>query len=199
MPSSIIKEQNEDLEDIGLLSSTNADLKTFQNYLDTGKLNLGLFANVGNAIRNRIGGTAATEESQKYQDLTTNLEKMKNASLRLNKGVQTEGDAQRAWKELFDNVTDNVFVSHKLHEIINMNERAAKIKKLNINSTREEYGKDAMDFSNYENQKSSIPDEEIRSATPKSNNKSVDFATQYSNMPSGTVYTAPDGTTRRKP
>lgn len=40
--------------------------------------------------------------------------------------------------------------------------------------------------------------EEIQSALPESAKQNDDFAAQFAKMPSGTVYTAPDGTVRRK-
>lgn len=67
---------------------------------ETGKaqLELGPLANAYNKSRNFFG--KSTPESQRYQELQATVTQIRNESLRLNKGVQTEGDAIRAAEEL---------------------------------------------------------------------------------------------------
>lgn len=67
---------------------------------ETGKapLELGPLKNAYNSSRNLFG--RSTPESLRYQELEESKTRFVNESLRLNKGVQTEGDAQRAAKEL---------------------------------------------------------------------------------------------------
>jgi len=72
-------------------------------------------------------------EGRKYVNMVADLQKMRNASLRLNKGVQTEGDAQRAWDELFSNLTDGKLITERLAQIRRLDaiSRASKIEQIN--------------------------------------------------------------------
>ncbi|MNY53581.1 hypothetical protein D3C86_1893470 [compost metagenome] len=79
------------------------------------------------------------------------LEKLRNDSLRLNKGVQTEGDAQRAWNELLANINDPKLVEQRLGEILAINQRAGELRGLSNDSMRANFGHDPMDYSQYLN------------------------------------------------
>ena len=69
--------------------------------------------------------------------------------MRLNKGTQTEGDADRALKEILSNKTDEKIVITRLKEIQRINERAIKNRKRAINRRRKNEGVDVFDFSTY--------------------------------------------------
>lgn len=56
------------------------------------------------------------------------MERLRNESLRLNAGVQTEGDAQRAWNELFGNLNDESVVKAQLQRIQQLNNRAIQFR-----------------------------------------------------------------------
>lgn len=154
MPATALKMQNEDLDAIGTVSAINADLGAFKGQLENGKLDLGLFTNMLNSGRNMVG--RSTEESRNYASFKSTLNKLRNDSLRLNKGVQTEGDAVRAWDELIANINDPKVVTQRIDEITKINERAADLRKLNVDNTRANYGLDNYDFSKYENQEPAI-------------------------------------------
>lgn len=160
LPSPIVKEQQKLREQIGIASSINADLGDFVKKLEDGTLNLSLIGNISNKARNYLG--LSNDESSNLASFNASLEKVRNDSLRLNSGVQTEGDAQRAWNELFANINDEKVVKDRLKQIQAINQRAIDLKINDINAMRSEYGKEEIDAGQFNvkgaiNQKSSIP------------------------------------------
>lgn len=138
MPATALKMQREETEAIGLAGSINADLGQFQKQLAEGKLQLGPVQNMVSEGRNVIG--QSDENSRNFASFKSSLEKLRNDSLRLNKGVQTEGDAQRAWNEILANINDTALVQQRLGEVMKINERAANIRKMNVDGIRQNYG-----------------------------------------------------------
>lgn len=82
----------------------------------------------------------STPQSQAYAKLKSNFEKMRNDSLRLNKGVQTDGDAQRAWNEILQNMNDKELVKARLTDIKRYNEFALNEKQLQMENFTAEFG-----------------------------------------------------------
>lgn len=154
LPTSALKLQQEELEAIGLASSINADLSGIEQQITEGKLNPSLVGNAIASARNTVG--MSTPESRNVASFKATLEKMRNDSLRLNKGVQTEGDAQRAWNELIANINDKGVVQQRLAEIKKINERAANLRRMNVDAIRGNYGLDPMDVSGFQNQPSAV-------------------------------------------
>lgn len=150
LPAPALKMQQSDLEAIGIASGTQADLGAIEKQIADGKLNFGGLSNLINKGRNAVG--MSTEESRNLSSFKSTLEKLRNDSLRLNAGVQTDGDAQRAWNELFENINDGGVVKQRLAEIKRLNARAVSLRKLNIDNVRANYGMDPLDTSKYENQ-----------------------------------------------
>ncbi|MCY1231709.1 hypothetical protein D9M72_441690 [compost metagenome] len=70
--------------------------------------------------------------------------------------MQTDGDAQRAWNELFQNINDTEVVKQRLSEIKRINERAVDLRKLDIDNVRINYGHDPMDTSAYAKQPAAL-------------------------------------------
>lgn len=145
LPASALKMQQEEIEAIGLASGITADLSALKNQITDGTLKLGPIQNLASKARNYAG--ASNENSQNFASFQATLEKLRNDSLRLNKGVQTEGDAQRAWNELFSNVNDPKVVSKRLDEIQRLNQRAVDLRKLNVDLIRSNFGVTPMDTS----------------------------------------------------
>lgn len=147
MPATALKLQNETLEDLKTANNIDADLGTVIKQLETGQLKLGPLQNKISEGMNWAG--KSDELSRNYGTFKTNLEKMRNDSLRLNKGVQTEGDAVRAWDEILSNMNDTAFVTKRLKEVQTLNQRAADFKKLSIEEIRSNFGADPMDFTQF--------------------------------------------------
>lgn len=154
IPQSIVKVQNELIGDLNMAASSKADLGNIIGAIDSGKLHLGLLENYISKGRQAVG--ISSENSRNYETFKNSLEKLRNDSLRLNKGVQTEGDSQRAWNEIMSNLTDENFVKQRLSEVQNINQRAMDLKVNQIDQVRSEYGHDPLDVSKYINVKPAI-------------------------------------------
>ena len=197
MPTAALKMVQEGVDAIGTASSINADLEAIKTQITSGSLKFGPVGNLANRALNATG--MSTEESRNFGSFQANMEKLRNDSLRLNKGVQTDGDAIRAWNELFANINDTKFVEQRLGEIQRLNERAVQLRKLDIDNVRGNYGHGPMDVSAYEKQPATLnggkPAQQAQpgAVTRVTNNE------DYARLPSGSTYQTPDGKTRRKP
>ncbi|RII84353.1 hypothetical protein [Neopusillimonas maritima] len=154
MPTAALKMQQENLDAIGTAASINADLGSFASQIENGSLDLGFFTNLMSKALNNMG--LSTEESRNLQSFQSTLEKLRNDSLRLNKGVQTDGDAQRAWNELLANINDPLVVQQRLEEIQAINARAVELRSMMNDAMRANYGLQPMSYEQYTNQPSVI-------------------------------------------
>ena len=154
IPASALKMQQEELDAIGTASSMKSDMTSIRNQIDSGQLKLGLISNLAGTAKNKLG--MSDESSRNLASFKATLEKMRNDSLRLNKGVQTEGDAVRAWNELMDNVNDPALVKQRLSEIEAMNDRAVNLRRMNIDTIRQNFGAEPLDTTGFENQPAAV-------------------------------------------
>ena len=146
VPAAIQKAEAEDLQDVQTIGQMNEMLGGFVSQIDEGKLNLGPTQNRVSELRNWAGNS--DPNSRNYASFQAGLEKMRNESLRLNKGVQTEGDAVRAWNEVFANINDPAVVKQRLGEIIGYNSQAAGYKQNQIALRRETNNLPGLDVGN---------------------------------------------------
>ena len=144
LPTTALKMQEDHIDAIGTAKGLDADLGKWDEMITSGKLDLGYFTNPLNYAKTYTG-FGGDEQSRNYSSFRTSLEKMRNDSLRLNKGIQTEGDAQRIWKELIDGISDEEYVSQRLKELQAVNKRAVMLRKYQIDTIRNNYGKESMD------------------------------------------------------
>lgn len=154
LPIGAVKMQQDHLEAIGAGASLAADLEAVAAQIANGGLDLGPMNNTINRGRNFLG--LSSEQSRNFASLEANLERLRNESLRLNKGVQTEGDAQRAWNELFRNLNDNRVVLKRLNEIININRRAVDLRKNELDVVRANYGRGPLQTRNVEGVRTAV-------------------------------------------
>lgn len=154
MPTAALKMQQAELDAIGIASGIQADLGAVEKQIKDGKLDFGPVNNLIDKGRNVAG--MSNEASRNKASFKSTLEKLRNDSLRLNTGVQTDGDAQRAWSELFENINDRGVVEQRLAEIKKLNARAVKLRKMNVDGIRANYGRDPADTSGYEKQEAAI-------------------------------------------
>lgn len=145
LPATVQKFEEEDMAAINTASGINSRLGPTRQRLDNGQLNLGPIANLVSEGRNWAG--MSDQNSRKYASFRADLEKMRNDSLRLNKGVQTEGDAQRAWNEVFKNMNDEKLVSQRLSEIEQINNEAIRFRETALNTRRRGFGVPELDTS----------------------------------------------------
>jgi hypothetical protein len=108
----------------------------------TGNLKIGLTGLAEGKFGEYFGTGEVEEARQKFERFKT---KLINDSLRLNKGIQTEGDAQRAAKELGDASTTKSAYAAML-DLMRINETAKRMKEQSINSRRERYRLSPLDL-----------------------------------------------------
>jgi hypothetical protein len=191
LPHQALKLQQEELDAIGTGSSIKKDIDSIAGQVERGEINPSLVNNAEAWIRDKTN--TSTSESRNFLSFKATLEKLRNDSLRLNKGVQTEGDSQRAWDELLANVTDKEYVKKRLKEISDINDRAVSLRKMNVDVIRNNYGVEPLDVSGYQN---------VPAAVGKGDQglpKKVASDADYSALPSGAIFIDPQGNQRRKP
>lgn len=147
LPATAINLQKDSLDLIQGATQINANLTRYEDQISKGTLNLNPINNVLSAGANMVG--ASTPASRNYASFKSGLEKLRNDSLRLNKGVQTEGDAQRAWNELIANINDEGVVRQRLAEIKKLNEQAASYHADVVAQLREDSGLPPIDVSRF--------------------------------------------------
>lgn len=150
LPVTMQKAEDADLEAVDLARNISDDLSAQAKALESGAFGVGPVDKAGYAVASALG--LGGDETSAYNSYRATLEKMRNDSLRLNKGVQTEGDAQRAWNELFSAVgsNDTGTVKKRLLEIDEINARAAKEAQRRIDIRRKRNGTDAFDWEAYQ-------------------------------------------------
>lgn len=129
--------QKEEDDDIGVVQAArgmNGVLDRTAGQVESGALKLGPMQSLTAPVKNFLG--MSDESSRNYASFRANLEKIRNDSLKLNKGQQTEGDATRAWNELLANINDRELVKQRLAEIASLNERALADRKQIVQNRR---------------------------------------------------------------
>lgn len=119
-------------QEIAGLDNIDSELGRFDRMIASGQLQLGPVSNAVGGLRNAVG--ASSENSRNLAEFRSTLERVRNDSLRLNSGVQTEGDAQRAWNELVSNINDPAVVRQQLRRIQGINERARRFRQQRIDA-----------------------------------------------------------------
>jgi hypothetical protein len=150
MPVAAVKEQNDIIDQIGAMRTANKMIDDTTSMIDSGALNLGLGQNLMNSARNYIG--AGNEESAHLAGFKSNLESMRNAILLLHKGVQTEGDAQRAMNQIISNINDEKTVKAQLERLKGLNAQAEQIKMSQLGGLRSNFGKGSIDIPDFSGQ-----------------------------------------------
>ena len=107
------------------------------------------------------------------------IKQLRNDSLRLNTGVQTEGDANRAWDELVNNLNDPELVNQRLSEIRAINRQAAEFHKERANQAREDSGSEPLTYDKFTVEKptygsgAAVGGDEQTATNPKTGEKIV--------------------------
>lgn len=138
LPSAALKAEEEDVAALSTASSLNNMLGGYIKQIDEGALNFGPVQNL--ASQGALFAGIASPKDRNFASFRAGLERLRNESLRLNTGVQTDGDAQRAWNELIGNLNDEGFVRQRLAEIQGYNQRALQERKARLESRRAQYG-----------------------------------------------------------
>ncbi|GKS05631.1 hypothetical protein PSTH1771_11465 [Pseudomonas syringae pv. theae] len=207
LPAALQKLEDADVEAVGVTKTMNGALDKISSQISDGTLQLGVLDNISSTVRNAVGGS--DEVSANYSSMLSTMEKLRNESLRLNKGTQTEGDADRAWNELFTNIRDPKIVQQRIKEINGYNNQAAALRGATINNRRANQGLDSLDVDGLLNgalQAASPsgaqaqPQQQAASSSPAQGAVyTITTDDQYARLPSGADYIDPQGNHRRKP
>jgi len=141
------KAEEDDIFALETSKNINKDVDKFDQLITDKKLEFGVIDTLGDFTLGLIGRQGEEEiNSSKFKSF---ISKLRNDSLRLNKGVQTEGDAQRVMDELFDAFDSNneKVIQEKLREIKIINERAIELRKRQIKNRRQSQNVKDFDFS----------------------------------------------------
>lgn len=141
------KAEEDDIFALETSKNINKDVDKFDNLIADGKLEFGVVDTMGDFAKGVLG--LQGEEEINTSKFKSFISKLRNDSLRLNKGVQTEGDAQRVMDELFDafDSNDGKVIQEKLREIKVINERAIELRKRQIKNRRKSQNVKDFDFS----------------------------------------------------
>lgn len=170
LPVGALKLQQEGIDALAAAKGITETSGLLSQQVDTGLLDVGPVKNLVSEVRNFAG--KSTPESIAYANLDTALEKIRNDSLRLNKGVQTEGDAVRAMNEVIKNKNDPKLLKSALDKLQAINDRAAELQKVQINTLRQNYNAAPMDFDGVGSLPSPIQ-EQYRPQTPTNNRENI--------------------------
>lgn len=138
LPVAALKLRGEAQDAADTAEGINERLGVVEKRIADKKLSFGPVSNLANSALNAAG--MSTEGSRNLASFKSEMEKLRNDSLRLNKGVQTDGDAQRAWNELFQNINDTKLVQQRLTEIKQINARAKNLRLLEVDTINRNYG-----------------------------------------------------------
>ncbi|MCT7340524.1 hypothetical protein N5K55_05790 [Pseudomonas aeruginosa] len=189
LPSFVQKSEDKDLEALAGSAGINEQLGRIVGQIDSGALELGPLSNRLSEARNYLG--SSTDQSRNYASLNSTLETLRNASLRLNAGVQTDGDAKRAWNELITNINDPALVKQRIQEITALNDLAVELKTNMINLRRRNAQAPELDVTSVVPQLG-IPKEQSRpQPTPAQQIVRVASDEDYNRLPSGAVFIDP--------
>ncbi|MFM1990193.1 MAG: hypothetical protein RJA99_3150 [Pseudomonadota bacterium] len=140
MPMDAIKAVNEARSGSSQLSAVNEQIDGIVKKIDTGEFQVSPQLRLDATIRNATGRSNAN--SQQYSELNGMINRFVEESLRLNKGVQTEGDAQRAANAININRNDSRLLKKSLEELSKVNERRIKLYAQDTETIHKNYGRD---------------------------------------------------------
>lgn len=143
IPATIQKMDDEDITAIQTARSLEKDISDLGAMLDDKKFSTGFVDRLGYSAAGALNMSGP--EGRDFATFKATVEKIRNDSLRLNKGVQTEGDAVRAGNELMANINDTATVRQRLQELAAINQRAAGLTALKLNRRRVENGLPEID------------------------------------------------------
>jgi hypothetical protein len=119
-----LKHLDDQMEKYDYLSQSATQAKDIVDLIDSGKLDLGAIKNMVSTGRNLAG--LSDDQSRAYAQYNRFIQGLVNDNLRLNKGVQTEGDAYRELKAIAANGStyDNQTAREALMRVIGKAEQA---------------------------------------------------------------------------
>lgn len=120
--------------------SVSAIIQKHADRMGSGALAVAPTDAIGAKLRTTLGMTNANDVN--LNEFRSDLTRIVNESLRLNSGVQTEGDAQRATQELMA-ANDQATAARALRRLAEVNRRAVDLQRQKQTLVRKNYGQDA--------------------------------------------------------
>lgn len=142
---SSLKNVQKTVDDYDFINTTAGQAADILDDIKTGKLDLGLVKNMLNSGQNIAG--MSDDKSRAYAKYTRFVQDLVNSNLRLNNGVQTEGDAWRELKSIAANGTnyDNATAEDALKRVIEKANGAADRGRAHIESRKKTFGEDPFE------------------------------------------------------
>ena len=144
-----IESQTEDLDNITATNDLLADTDGFLDLIDGGMLEFGALDRMGDAIALSTG-LGDTQEARNSAAFDRYISRLRNELLRMAKGVQTDGDAQRAIDEIVSATEsrDTEAVKQALEDLRKVQQRTIKRYRQKVQNRRKAKGLDEYDFGN---------------------------------------------------
>ena len=146
LPPALQKVEEGDIEAVMSMKNINTDADKFYNFIQDGELEFGRFDNIEDAWKGWWGTQGREEELT--SEFKIFIQKLANDSLKLAKGVQTEGDAERVGKELLSAYDQNNsrLIKNRLLKMQEINQRTINIRKALIKNRRISQNAKPFDF-----------------------------------------------------
>lgn len=133
-PVTLTRDQERNLEryldEENELEGVKERLTAYQERIAGGQLSLGRPEVTMAAVRSFFN--RSTPNDRAISDFRADMQRLVNDSLRLNKGTQTEGDAQREAQTVLDNLDDEGVVTAALTRLLSYNDRALSFRQQRI-------------------------------------------------------------------
>jgi hypothetical protein len=142
---SSLKNVAKTMDDYDFINTTAGQAADILDDLKTGKLNLGMLNNPANSAKNMAG--MSDDQSRAYARYTRFVQDLVNSNLRLNNGVQTEGDAWREMKSIAANGTsyDNKTAEQALERVIDKARGAADRGIAHLDTRKKTFGEEPFE------------------------------------------------------
>ena len=147
---SSLKNVAKTVDDYDFINQTSGTASEILDDLNSGKLDLGMMKNLINSGQNLAG--VSDEKSRAYAKYTRFIQDLVNSNLRLNNGVQTEGDAWRELKSIAANGTsyDNETAKDALKRVLEKASGSLERGAAHLDSRKKTFGDEP--FSGYDTQ-----------------------------------------------
>lgn len=142
---SSLKNVAKTVDDYDFINTTAGQAADLLDDIKSGKLDLGLMKNMISSGQNVAG--MSDDKSRAYARYTRFVQDLVNSNLRLNNGVQTEGDAWREMKSIAANGTsfDNQTAAEALERVIDKAGGAASRGRAHLESRKKTFGEEPFE------------------------------------------------------
>jgi hypothetical protein len=147
-----IEAQTDDLDNITATNDLLADTDGFLDLIDGGMLEFGLADSIGDATMayNPFMSEQADQEARNSEAFTRYISRLRNELLRMAKGVQTDGDAERAITEIITATEskNTEAVKQALEDLRKVQQRTIKRYREKVQNRRKAKGLSEYEFGN---------------------------------------------------